>query len=354
MAQSIILKRSAVPGKVPTTSSLNIGEVALNTNDGRVFINVSSSLTSSIQHIVTTDSVTTGSITITRTGSFGELVVTQDGNFQRDIFVTRDIVGNGDIDIGGTLTASLQQGYTWVGDSTNTTKLVATSSFGGAGSSTPNAYTHTQGVQSSTWTVQHNLDNNRPVITVYDINNNVIIPENIKTIDSNQTEIRFSYPTTGYATVAAAAGTIVSSATSASFATNALTASYALAGISGYFGANFDGQGVGISPGSLSYFRIPKAGTITAWSIIADGTWPTMSLNVWKTGSGAFLPTSASTIIGTLNYRPFISASRNAIRSTDLTSWTTSFAANDIFAVQVVSSSIATKCNFVLECQWTV
>ena len=37
MAVKIELKRSAVPGKVPTTSSLALGEVAINTYDGRLF-----------------------------------------------------------------------------------------------------------------------------------------------------------------------------------------------------------------------------------------------------------------------------------------------------------------------------
>jgi hypothetical protein len=37
MAVKIELKRSAVPGRVPTTSSLELGEVAINTYDGRLF-----------------------------------------------------------------------------------------------------------------------------------------------------------------------------------------------------------------------------------------------------------------------------------------------------------------------------
>jgi hypothetical protein len=40
---------------------------------------------------------------------------------------------NGDLIITGSLTASLQQGYVWVGDSTGKTVTVATSSFGGGG-----------------------------------------------------------------------------------------------------------------------------------------------------------------------------------------------------------------------------
>jgi hypothetical protein len=105
MAQSIVLKRSALSGKVPATSSLSLGEVAINTYDGRVFFKKSGSI-ESVEHILTTNSVTSGSITLTKTGSFGELLVTQDGNFQRDIFVTRDIVANGDLDILGSLRES--------------------------------------------------------------------------------------------------------------------------------------------------------------------------------------------------------------------------------------------------------
>jgi hypothetical protein len=63
MSQTIKLKRSAVAGKVPTTSSLDLGELALNTNDGKVFFKKDDG-TPSIQTIVTTNSLTTGSVNI--------------------------------------------------------------------------------------------------------------------------------------------------------------------------------------------------------------------------------------------------------------------------------------------------
>jgi hypothetical protein len=44
---------------------------------------------------------------------------------------------NGDLIITGSLTASLQQGYVWVGDATGKTTTVATSSFGGGGAAFP-------------------------------------------------------------------------------------------------------------------------------------------------------------------------------------------------------------------------
>lgn len=37
MAQTILLKRSAVPGKVPSTSDIPLGSLALNTYDGKLF-----------------------------------------------------------------------------------------------------------------------------------------------------------------------------------------------------------------------------------------------------------------------------------------------------------------------------
>lgn len=37
MANTILLKRSAVPGKVPTTSDVPLGSLALNTYDGKLY-----------------------------------------------------------------------------------------------------------------------------------------------------------------------------------------------------------------------------------------------------------------------------------------------------------------------------
>ena len=128
MAQNIILKRSASPGKVPDTGSLNLGEIALNTYDGRAFIHKSGS-TNSIEHIVVTNSTTTGSINITQTGSFGEVVVQNDINVSGSIYVTSDIISNGDLDVLGSFSASLQTGYLYVGNAAGRVTAVPTSSI---------------------------------------------------------------------------------------------------------------------------------------------------------------------------------------------------------------------------------
>ena len=53
MAQTIKLKRSAVAGRIPSTSDLDLGEVALNTTDGKMYIKKSVSGTESIVELGT-------------------------------------------------------------------------------------------------------------------------------------------------------------------------------------------------------------------------------------------------------------------------------------------------------------
>jgi hypothetical protein len=70
MAQNIILKRSATPGKIPTTASLSLGELAINSYDGKAFIRQSGS----IDQIITLLAITSGGFlnvteSLTLTGS---------------------------------------------------------------------------------------------------------------------------------------------------------------------------------------------------------------------------------------------------------------------------------------------
>lgn len=59
MAQQIKLKRSAVAGRIPTTSSLDLGEIAVNTADGKLYFQRGDS---TIQSFFTTNALTTGSL----------------------------------------------------------------------------------------------------------------------------------------------------------------------------------------------------------------------------------------------------------------------------------------------------
>jgi hypothetical protein len=65
MANQIILKRSATPGKVPTTSQLALGEIAINTHDGLIYIKKDDGTPSVVQiGGVTSVNGETGSVTI--------------------------------------------------------------------------------------------------------------------------------------------------------------------------------------------------------------------------------------------------------------------------------------------------
>ena len=62
--QKILLKRSGVQGKVPDTSSIDVGEIALNTYDGKAFLHKQGA-TDEVIEIVVTGTKVTGSINLT-------------------------------------------------------------------------------------------------------------------------------------------------------------------------------------------------------------------------------------------------------------------------------------------------
>ena len=64
MAQVIKLKRSSTTGAVPSTGNLELGELAMNTADGKVYFEKNDG-SPSVQTILTTSSQTTGSIELT-------------------------------------------------------------------------------------------------------------------------------------------------------------------------------------------------------------------------------------------------------------------------------------------------
>ena len=74
------LKRSAVKGKAPTTSSIELGELAINTNDGRLFFKTTDSASSSaiqtLREITASTGITVsqGAVSITNTGVTADTV----------------------------------------------------------------------------------------------------------------------------------------------------------------------------------------------------------------------------------------------------------------------------------------
>jgi hypothetical protein len=65
MAQIVKLRRSTVQGQKPTNSNLQLGELAINTTDGKVFFAKSGSLGPSVEELISTNTINTGSLSVT-------------------------------------------------------------------------------------------------------------------------------------------------------------------------------------------------------------------------------------------------------------------------------------------------
>ena len=148
MAQIIRLKRTSVAGSVPTTSDLSTGELAINVHDGKVFLRRSGSV-DDVREVLTNEF--TGSVNIT-----------------------------------GSLTAT-----EFVGDGSGLTNLTIAQSA-----------TVKQTFTGTTWTVNHNLDTENPIVQAYDNDNFQVIPQSVRITDADNITITFPNSVTGYAVVA--------------------------------------------------------------------------------------------------------------------------------------------------------
>lgn len=111
-------------------------------------------------------------------------------------------------------------------------------------------------------------------------------------------------------------------------------------------GGTFDNMG-GIAAGSLSTFiRFPVSGKIIGWSIEAEGSSPTATIDFWKIGTGTAVPTIANSIFST---NPQL-ITGNAIEISSTAGFnTTNIVAGDIGIVYIQAVSNATKLTFNLK-----
>lgn len=111
MAQIVKLRRSSVSGQKPTNDNLQLGELAVNTTDGKIFLAKSGSLGPTIEEIVTTNTIITGSINL-----IGGVTVSDDisgSNIKgRSLTVSNGIQVSGSSIISGSLTISGSQNQT--------------------------------------------------------------------------------------------------------------------------------------------------------------------------------------------------------------------------------------------------
>ncbi len=113
------------------------------------------------------------------------------------------------------------------------------------------------------------------------------------------------------------------------------------------FGGTFvSSDGVtALTAGATSYFTVPYACTIAAWSISVNAG--TATVDIWKVATGTAIPTGANTI--TASATPAIAANTH-VRSTTLTGWGTSVAANDVIGINLEVVATATYVNLTVEC----
>lgn len=151
MAQIIKLKRSTIPGSVPTTNDLSIAELAINVSDGKVFLRKSGSLVGDIVQ---------------------ELI---SNNYE------------GNVDISGSVTASFFRG-----DGSRLTNITVDQT----------ATVKRSFSSQSTWVVNHNLDTENAIVQSYDNDNYQIIPQSVRITDVNTVTVEFEAPRSGYVVVA--------------------------------------------------------------------------------------------------------------------------------------------------------
>ena len=158
MAQIVKLKRTSVTGKTPTISNLALGELAMNTYDGRIFFEKSSS-EESIQEILTTNS--------------------------------HPYAITGSLYLNGAVTASF-----FKGDGSQLTNLPTDISIAEATTVTASY------VDSDDITVTHNFNSYNILVSVYDTNRNVLIPATTSLPTVNTARVTLSSTQSGYVVVA--------------------------------------------------------------------------------------------------------------------------------------------------------
>jgi hypothetical protein len=261
MAQIVKLRRSSVSGQKPTNTTLQLGELALNTVDGKVFFAKSGSLGPTVEELVSTNTTNTGSINIsgsitldgdqTITGSFvvtdgagiinsglisensnllltsGSNIYVQDGGIISGSALQGDGSGIINIPLSGITNFTIISGsfddrinqITGSVDSINnfTSSVVLTSqtssmtvmsasyaltasyalNASGGGAALGSYNSLVVTNAASTWSFQHNTSQRYPIFQVFDNNGFVIIPSQIQTIDENNANIIFPSPQTG-------------------------------------------------------------------------------------------------------------------------------------------------------------
>ena len=289
MAQVLKLKRTSVQGKVPSTSNLELGELAINTYDGKLFFQKDDGILS-IQSILVTDTLITGSLNLNGDITASNLLLNGSSTIDGDIYLGGNIyIGDSIADtisvsaqFSGSLTPDGDEYYDlgssvkkwnnlWVknvqatnvyGSINATNGIVSGSSqltssfdsrylnvlgegnisgsfsgsFSGDGSGLTNlpaadvsqvATVTSSFDNTSSISVSHNFNTKNVIISVYQSNDTQIIPQSVTLTNNNTVDIILSGNHSGYVVVAKG-GHIVSGSADDSNKLNGQPGSYYL------------------------------------------------------------------------------------------------------------------------------
>ena len=256
MGQTVKLRRSAISGKIPINSQLQLGELSMNTTDGKIFLSKSGSNGPSVEEVIITNTQNFGNIDLV-----GDLTATNiSSSFIGDGGGLYNIPASGvtglslDRIASSTSTASIDADGLHINTDTTVTGSLTATEFTGSGLGLTNvpikisgsdegstsidstftrikfddstgikisgttggdAVVYLSGVAAesessegrtaklevtsatSTWTLNHNLNEKHPSIEVFDSNDEVIIPQKIEATSVNQVVVSFASPQTG-------------------------------------------------------------------------------------------------------------------------------------------------------------
>jgi len=237
---------------------------------------------------VNTGSGTTNTGSLLTTGSVSGNVLTFTKGDSTTFSLTVN-TGSGTTNTGSLLTTGSVSGNVLTftkGDSTTFSLTVATGSGGGGGGGS--TVTHTQAAAANTWTFNHNLNTQTPLLQVYDLGYQQIIPNEIVSINAFTSEIRFDYTQAGYA-VASTGGGLVITGSTAKLIQTAPAATWSFAHNLGtkypgfeIFNSNDDvvipaGIHVVDENNAQIYFALPSTGVAIANFSGIDGVYPSSS-----------------------------------------------------------------------------
>lgn len=231
MAQVVKLKRTSVQGRIPSISNLELGELAINTHDGRIFFEKDDG-TLSIQEILTTNSNNSGSFNLQGAISASSLSISGDTTIGGNLTLSGNItIGDSDSDsvsFSSDISSSFLPDSNLEFDLGSDTKkwnnlYVGTASadfFVGDGSGLTNLQVSSSIVEATTVTssfdnqtsivVNHNFDSKNILVSVYDTEYEQIIPQSVILTDNDNVTITFPSVESGIVVVAKG-GHIISS-----------------------------------------------------------------------------------------------------------------------------------------------